>query len=261
MKNPWRSVLFVDLDNTILHGPFESAVFPTVFREIAEKSGLDVAGIRGRVLEENRRRQETPAIPAVQAMDWGDIMATVAEGLGVQLTADVQQIVDAHAGPPHAAALDDAATVLRQLARPDRALVVATNGLRKYQQPVLDALGLTRLFTEILTPDTHNALKQDAAFYGDWPRVTQIQVSVGDRYDDDVLAPKSFGFRSIWKPGAPLGELSALEPWARPERFAYQEGQTIRPDAIIASLAELPAVIEQLEPFATSRSTRGSAGR
>ena len=247
MKHLWRSVIFLDLDNTILHGPFESTVFPTVFREIAEKSGLDVAGIRGRVLEENRRRQETPAIPAVQAMDWGDILATVAGALGVQLTANVQQIVDAHAGPPHAVALDDAAAVLRQLARPDRALVVATNGLRKYQQPVLDALGLTRLFTEILTPDTHNALKQDAAFYGDWPRVTQIQVSVGDR--------------SIWKPGAPLGELAALDPWARPERFAYQEGQTIRPDAIIASLAELPAVVEQLEPFATSRSTRGSAGR
>ncbi len=247
MKNRWRSVIFIDLDNTLLHGPFESAVFPVAFRELAAKSGLDEAEIRRRVLEENLRRQQTPGIAAVQAMDWGDILQTVAQDLGAELEADVQGIVNTHAAPPYAVLLDDAGAVLRRLARQDRALVVATNGLRKYQGPVLDALGLTPLFTEILTPDSHNALKQAVAFYGDWPRKTQVQISVGDRYDDDVSAPKSFGFRSIWKPGVPLGPASTLAPRLRPDAFQYQAGQTTRPDAIIASLAELPAVIEQLE--------------
>lgn len=247
MKNPFHSVIFVDLDYTILHGPFESAVFPMVLGELAEKSGLDLAEARRRVVEENLKRQNQPGTSAVQAMDWDDIVRTVAESLGVQLEASVLRIVRSHAGPPYSKVLDHADTILRQLAGERRAIVAATKGLRKYQLPVLDALGLTPLFTEVLTPDSNNALKREIAFYGDWPRATRVQLSVGDHYEDDVIGPKSFGFKAIWKPNVSLEGLATADPLARSGAFAYRSDQTVRPDAIIASLSELPWVIQHLD--------------
>jgi putative hydrolase of the HAD superfamily len=243
----YQSVVFVDLDATILRGPFESAVFPVVFAELAHKTGLDKQELRRRVIQENLERQRDPDCTAVRAMDWDDILETVARRLGIRLGTQAVEIAHQHAGPPDSAVLDDADDVLRQLAGSHRALVVATKGLSKYQRPVLDALGLTPLFTDILTPDVNGALKNNIAFYGQWPSSTRLQISVGDHYEDDVAAPKRFGFKAIWKVNTPDGGLQRLDPFNRPDSFGYSAGQTVRPDAIIVSLRELPHVVEALE--------------
>jgi len=243
----WPCVVFIDLDSTILRGPFESAVFPVVLAELAIKSRLDVKEARRQVFQEYLDRQKTPGIPAALAVDWDDILDTVAARLGVRLEARALEIANSHAGPPYSAVLDDAGQILRSLVSPQRAIVVATKGLRKYQLPVLDALGLTPLFTDILTPDVHHALKQEAAFYGHWPRSTRLQISVGDYYEDDVEAPSRFGFKTVWKLDAPDGDLARADPFDRPIQFNYSSGQTTRPDAIILSLHELPQVVRCLE--------------
>jgi putative hydrolase of the HAD superfamily len=253
-------VVFVDLDGTIMRGPFESAVFPAVLGELARKTSLDVSELRRLASLENLERQRDSKEFAARAMDWDDILSTVAERLGVTLETRALEIARSHAGPPDSAILDHADQVLKQLASLQRAIVVATKGLRKYQLPVLDALGLTPLFTEILTPDVNNALKNDLAFYGRWPASTRLQISVGDHYEDDVVAPKRFGFKVVWKIGTPDEEtmeqlarvrsseqLHKLDPFERPTSFEYAEHQTVRPDAIIFSLRELPEVVERLE--------------
>ena len=243
----FQSVVFVDLDATIIRGPFESAVFPVVFAELAQKSGLDVKEVRRRTIQEYLDRQQDSNVPATRAVDWDDILNTVAERLRVKLEAKAVDIANSHAGPPYAALLDGADQVLKQLASPGRAIVVATKGLRKYQLPMLDALGLTPLFTDILTPDVNNALKNDIAFYGRWPEMTRLQISVGDQYEDDVVAPTRFGFKTIWKVNTLDNELQELEPFVRPHEFHYTDDQTVRPDAIILSLHELPQVVAQME--------------
>lgn len=243
----WPCVVFIDLDATILRGPFESAVFPVVLPELAIKSGLDVKEVRRRVFQEYLDRQKAPGIPATLAVDWDDILDTVAARLGVKLEARALEIANSHAGPPYSAMLDDAGHVLQSLAAPQRALVVATRGLGKYQLPVLDALGLTPFFTDILTPDANHALKQDLAFYGYWPWSTRLQISVGDQYEDDVAAPSRFGFKTVWKLNAPDGDLLQADPFDRPARFNYSFQQTTRPDAIILSLHELLQVVKCLE--------------
>ncbi len=249
----WNSVIFLDLDGTVIKGPFEPAVFPAVLGELARKAGLDPAEARRLVVQENLDRQGDRRVPAVLAMDWDDILATVAARLGVRLESSAVEIARAHAGPPDSFLLEGAHVALEELARDKRgrrALVVATKGLGKYQRPVLDALGLTPLFDDILTPDRHNALKQDAAFYGDWPGRARIRISVGDHYEDDVVAPHRFGFRTIWKVKAEEAALGDYDPLERPERFTYSAAQRTRPDAIILSLLELPRVIERLEKSA-----------
>ena len=222
-------------------------MFPVVLAELATKSRLVVKEVRRRVFQEYLDRQKVPGIPATLAVDWDDILDTVAARLGVRLEARALEIANSHAGPPYSAMLDDAGQVLQSLANPQRAIVVATRGLRKYQLPVLDALGLTPLFTDILTPDVNHALKQDLAFYGHWPRSTRLQISVGDQYEDDVAAPSRFGFKTIWKLNAPDGDLARADPFDRPARFNYSSQQTTRPDAIIFSLHELLQVVKYLE--------------
>jgi FMN phosphatase YigB (HAD superfamily) len=70
---------------------------------------------------------------------------------------------------------------------------------------------------------------------------------VGDDYEDDILAPHQFGFKTIWKPAIQIDGTQGVGPFERPLRFNYQNGQHVRPDAIIFSLKELPEVITRLE--------------
>lgn len=247
MNKDWQSVLFVDLDGTIIHGPFESAVFPAVFSELARKTGLDEKEIRRLAIQENVDRQRDAKCSAVHAMDWDDIFDTVAAGLGVKLDAKAVELANSHTRPPDTTLLDEADQVLRQLISSRRAIVVATKGLRKYQLPVLDALGLTPLFTDILTPDVNGVLKNKWAFYGDWPQAARLKISVGDHYEDDVVPPRRFGFKTIWKRNPTDDAWNYLDPFERPASFDYAEGQAVRPDAIIVSLSELPRVVEELE--------------
>ncbi|MEO8606945.1 MAG: HAD family hydrolase [Chloroflexota bacterium] len=242
----YQSVVFLDLDGTLMVNPFESAVWPVVTGEIAEKSGESFDAVLNLIIAENDARQNDPAVPAVLSMDWDDIAQTVAGRLGVRLESSCEVLVREYAAT-HSSVLDNAQEVLQELNASHRALVVATKGLAKYQQPVLDALGLTPLFTAILTPDNHHALKKDAAFFGTWPSETRLQIMVGDRYDDDVQGPAAHGFKTVWKRVDLSPVFRKKDPFARALMVDYTPEQATPADAIIYSLAELPALVRRLE--------------
>ena len=84
-----------------------------------------------------------------------------------------------HAGPPDTVLHPGVLETLQALVAPERALVLATKGLRKYQHPILEALGILPYFNAILTPDSHHALKRNRAFYGDWPQQATLTILVG----------------------------------------------------------------------------------
>ncbi|NWG15291.1 MAG: HAD family hydrolase [Chloroflexi bacterium] len=241
----YHSAIFFDLDGTLIEGPFGVGVWPNVLDDLARKTGLERRALYEHIIAENERRQNDESFSALAAMDWDDITAAVAGQLGVRLAAGVCELAAAHAG--QARVLDDGARILRQLAAPERALVVATKGLAKYQRPTLDALGLTPLFDAVLTPDVHNALKKQRAFFGDWPERARLCIMVGDRYDDDVEAPAGYGFKTVWKLADLPDAHRALDPFARARVYAYAPEQRAHADAIIVSLGELPDVISWLE--------------
>ncbi len=244
----YQTVLFIDLDGTLMVNPFESAVWPVVVGELAQKTGIRSSAILQMIDDENAARQRNDTIPPITAMDWDDITLTVARQLGVTLTTNCTDLVRTNAAS-HSALLDYALEALHELAAPHRALVVATKGLAKYQLPVMDALGLTPHFTDIITPDTHNGLKNHRRFFGDWPQRTRLSVMVGDMYDDDVLYPSRYGFKTIWKPRATLipDELYHLNPFARAQDFPYNSQQPAHASAILLSLRELPAAVTYIE--------------
>src|SRR5262249_52656241 len=150
----------------------------------------------------------------IWSMDWDDMAEVIAGQLGVKLEAHAEALVRQHAAS-HSSVLDEGHEVLRKLAAPHRALVVATKGLAKYQLPVLDALELTPLFTAILTPDTHKGLKKHKRFFGEWPAETRLQIMIGDMYDDDVRYPAGHGFKTVWKNIKVAEELRDKAPFER----------------------------------------------
>ncbi len=241
----YQSVLFVDLDGTILKGPFD-VVFPVVFNEVAAQASLTVESAQQRIIQESRNRQQNPNLPPTQAIDWDDVVATVAHQVGLtDWPPDfVSQTLQHYLAPPHTQLLDDADQLLPQLANPQRALVAVTKGLAKYQKPLLTALGLVDLFTDVITLDTNNVGKDDVRFYATWRNRARTRLIVGDQYQDDVVYPHGFGFKTIWKPE---GSSAIDDPFERAQAFDHPEGETIRPDAIIFSLRELPRVVEKLE--------------
>jgi len=245
-----QSVVFIDMDRTLLEGPFISVVFPWALGEISRKTGQDVAALLRRVRQENIDRLANPAYTAVQAMDWDDIFASVAAQLGITLEASAVELVRTHPGPPFTTLNPGVHEALRELSagRPRRALVLATKGLKKYQVPVLVACGLLSYFDDILTPDDSQAVKQSREFFGSWPDRTRLQIMVGDLIEDDVLPAHQFGFKTVWCSWDNGTAQIDPDPFIRAhDHMEALRDQSIHPDAVIVSLSELPQVIERME--------------
>jgi FMN phosphatase YigB (HAD superfamily) len=245
-----HSVVFLDLDHTLLEGPFDSVVFPRVLGEISQSSGLGFEILLRQVRQESARRQADSSFSAVQAMDWDDIFTQTASQYGLQLQANALELVREHCQPPHAVLHPGAREALDLLAasKPFRALVLATKGLRRYQLPILEAHDLLKYFDDILTPDATQTFKQSLAFYRHWPKVTRVQIMVGDTYEDDILPARSFGFKTVCRTGLVPSSLtsgSSIEAVGPENSTAYHT--TILPDAVIYSLSELPRVVDRLE--------------
>lgn len=243
-----KSTLFVDLDNTIMINPFKSAIFPIICGELAAKTTLTPEVILDLIIEEQVGR-ESQGVDAAKAMDWDDIVQTIALRLGVSFTRSIQELVVESARYPHIQILDNAADVLVTLSKNQaRRMIAVSKGLSKYQRPVLEALQLIKYFDTIITPDTCGYLKNDKRFYHPYMTDSQLLIVVGDTYVDDVFYPKTFGFETVWVCRT-MQDTTLLrkEPFERAVEIPLPEKYLTRPDAVVVHLEELPRVIERIE--------------
>jgi len=239
------TILFFDLDGTLMLNPFFRVVFPTVSQQFGDAVERSVDEVFQIILAEHDRRLEHPfENDRARTMDWEDIFTSVAQQLGTQYTLSAEQLVQDHAAPPYTEAYDNAVEVLGKL-KQGRRLVVSSMGLSKYQNPVMKALGLYDLFDDFLMPDTTGYLKIDREFYGHYLESSELRIHIGDRYDHDCEAPKSFGTKSILR--LPDFATSVQSAFKRVDNWRIQYPERVAPDAIINHLEELPSVVKQLE--------------
>ncbi len=215
-----QTILFIDLDGTILVNPFLSAVFPHYTQHFGHDLTLEF-------LAEQQVRLAQPHADPVWVMDWDDICVTVARRHDWELPLPVHTLVTEYSRPPFITVIDEADIILRQIVQPKRKLVVASMGLHRYQMPVLRGLGIAELFDDFLMPDITGALKTDPRFYAKYADNPALKINVGDNLIDDVIRPHQFGHHTI--------QVTPIPP---ANSFADRE---------IQSLAELPAAIAALE--------------
>lgn len=254
-----ETILFIDIDGTIVDNRFSYRAIGDLLGQVASVSGATIE-MHGRELyQENKERQENdPNNPLT--MDWDDIVATIASRYGVTLPETVLDLWQRYTSADEVDIFDDSPSVIKALKAPHRKLVIATKGLSKYQMPLLDVVGMTSLFDDILTPDITGYLKTEPEYYTKYTQdpVGKIFIHIGDHYYDDVICPKRNGFYSILRaPGLPTNE---SDPFKRPADIKAnrdsigtypEDGTDILPDAVVLSLQELPQVIEAIEQKVT----------
>jgi FMN phosphatase YigB (HAD superfamily) len=239
-------VLFIDLDGTVIRNPFETGVLPHIAKEIAGRAAEETAVIVRQFYVENARRIAL-GTDAAWAYDWDDIVKTVAADLRVAYSFSVEALVRKYAHRPHISVLNRAKWGLAKLRQGDRLLVAATNGLSRYQLPVLRALRLDGLFDAFLSPDITNALKGDLRFYSGFLTYARLAVSIGDSYRYDVEGPSKLGMRTIWLDRQLSAGVRSRSPLERPEAHEALRDKPIRPNAIIRSFTELPSLVDLFE--------------
>jgi FMN phosphatase YigB (HAD superfamily) len=249
-----KTILFFDLDATLVENHFSRKVFSPLLQEIADETGVNVKSLWKAIEKENQRRQkEDPDNPLT--MDWDDLVKHLAKSYGINGLSDtVDNLWKNLANIADIELLDNAPLALAKLKKGHRQLVLATKGLYKYQEPILSLTGLDKLFDDILTPDRTAYLKTSPQFFDKYRHEEALFIQVGDHFYDDVVCAKRNGFYSVMR--APLAELLHYTAFERPnylsdyrhEITTYpREGSEIRPDALILSLQELDEVISAIE--------------
>lgn len=248
-----QTILFFDLDATLIENRFSRKVFQPLLQEIAQVTGLETRELWQSIDKENQRRQKEDP-DNVLTMDWDDMMRELAKKHGVMLSDAVDNLWCTVANKEDIELLDNSPVALAKLKHEKRRFVLATKGLYKYQEPILELSGLNKLFDDILTPDRTGYLKTSPQYFDKYRQEAALFIQIGDHYYDDVICPKRNGFYSVMR--APLPELAHYDAFERPRYLADfqheiptypKEGTTVRPDAVVLSLDELAGVIEAIE--------------
>ena len=255
-------LLTFDLDGVVMKNPFSTGVFPEVTGRIREGTGLSQKEVMGEIIGEAKSRMGQGRI--VDAYDWDDIIALVGQKLGFSGSIDVAELVRKYCTPEHIYTYPEVPETLKTLRQAGYPLVVLTNGFRKYQLPVLRALGVADLFDAIYTPEMTGAAKPERDMYlAPQRRYPGPHVHVGDTVIHDLWGANQAGAISVWvyhdlpdlvaslplsrRSGHELMEELITQGIARDlNAAAYPQLTTVdsMPDFVIKSFGELPAVLD-----------------
>lgn len=208
-----RPVVSFDLDGVLIQNPFKLGVGPHLRAHV--RAGVELRGLEQ---EEADRRVHGAVAAAVAvrmnrgdlaaAYDWDVIFSEVARGFGADPVPDVAGLVRHYCAVPETIwLLDRAGPTLAVLADAGFGLVATTNGFRRYQLPVLEALGIADRFERVQAPDTTGFAKPDPRILAG---VAGLVAHVGDMLYHDVLVARRLGVTAVWVTDALPDELAAL---------------------------------------------------
>lgn len=253
--SPTHTLIFFDIDATLIENHFSRRVIVDVLQDVADETGVSLDELGLELGKENYRRQNrAPDDP--MTMDWQDIAEAVVKSVGGTLTKNLDELWVAYTNADEIELLDDSPSVIKKLKAPHRKLFIATKGLSKYQFPILKAVGLYDLFDGFLAPDITGLHKATPGYHDQYTRTypDSLVIQVGDHFVDDVVAPRRNGFISILR--APFAELVKYDAFERPAHLhkvlgqisTYpREGSDVRPHAVVMSLQEVPELVDKIE--------------
>jgi len=266
--------LTFDLDRVLIQNPFLLGVMPTVRRRL--RPYVDPAATGGahpdlwiaqRISSKSKARML--AGDYTGAYDWDEIINELAKELAFPDHLDIAGLVRSFCRPEYIAAYPDVVPALDLARRRAKCVWWISNGYARYQQPVMEALGLDRFFDGHFAPDRNHLVKPQPELFAAAARASGLPpedgVHVGDRLTDDVAGAKRAGMRAVLlerhlpepfrnTPPLELPKLDAFREYAAfvargegvAEVFGIDVEKECVPDAVITSLEQLPAVLDEL---------------
>lgn len=248
-----------DLDGTLMQNPFTKWIFPEVEATIQSCLGRPY-DVKTALVAEHERR--FTAGQPVAAYDWDDIVRQLLEQLSLSTVIDMESLIEKHAAPPKSYLLEATIPdVLGKLQERGYSLAAVTNGFWKYQYPVMEALGLSAYFEQIITPEKVGFAKPDVQIFEPLLSSGELVAHVGDRLDHDVQAANRAHTLSVWicrtlpteaagippraRASHPLITAACKQKWAAETRRTdiHCLPQEVVPQVVIHTLEELPACL------------------
>jgi len=238
-----------DMDEVLVPSPLGQVLFPLIRRELAAGMAQQQGRVAVELEAEFRRRvyaihrERLAAGDGVGAYDWEPIFNQVAAEMGhtepVPLAALVAQFCQKPQAIP---TYPEVPAALQRLQEQGIYLLVVTNGHRQFQQPLLEALDLSRYFCRVVTPEMAGAVKPSPAIFtfafAGLP--AEARWHVGDLLVHDVIGAYLAGMRTIWMVRNLPASLANLPPrWRQrspdllpyiQERFRAEGGDTWQTD-------------------------------
>jgi putative hydrolase of the HAD superfamily len=258
MKKKW---ITFDLDGTLMQNPFVDHVFPEINRRVLLGNGM-LENVVGHLVTEHETRLKDGRTAA--AYNWDDILKCYLNVNKLEMSIDVVEILNGYCMEPSSYLLEDSIyEVLDELKKSGFSLSVVTNGLTKYQLPVMNELKLTEHFDMIVTPQEAGFAKPDKRVYDAVLKLGEIHAHVGDRIDHDVISANSIGVRSIWlcrhmpdtlkqllpaeRKGLPNIHELALRKLEKETKKSFEKlPKEAVPQEVIYSLLELPSLLSRI---------------
>lgn len=216
-------VVSFDLDGTLIEGPFTRAL---------HDAARDIAGVDGEAAafaDLISKHETLLQTDAAAAYDWETIVNGYAaeHGHGQVPTATVTERINAYAfaGLTELVHADTVENLLR-LREADWRLVIATNGWRRFQEPLIRGAGLADLIDELIASDDVGVPKPAAAVFSRIRGSSDRHIHVGDRIDHDVVgANRAQATSVLLRPGLPLeGATDTLTPEQTADLNRYLDG-------------------------------------
>lgn len=232
-----------DLDGTLMQNPFGRWVFPELDATVSRLLGRPYQMAAEMIREHEERLRNGDG---VAAYDWDGILRILLQRLGIAEMVDIEVLVQKHSVTSKISLLEENTfDVLLQLKTAGYRIAAVTNGYRKYQYPVMKALGLAEWFDEIVTPEWAACVKPDIGMFRALSQSGRVVAHVGDRLDHDVLVANHYGCLSVLVYRSLPEELKGILPH---ERIHYDSMHEIclqkwkRENSIVADdlLPEVP---------------------
>lgn len=181
------SIALVDLDGTLIPLEAWDPVFYEISSIVASRIGIEPSEFWSLVkaLHYNLMRRFS-----VKAFDWQYLIESVASSFGVYEVPKIEDVLAKYVGgfPVN----DGAYELLSGLRELGLVPIIATNGLRRYQSIVVEALGFSKYIQGIRTSDDFGCVKNCKEFFDG------AYVMIGDNPVFDVYFPQKFGIRTVF---------------------------------------------------------------
>lgn len=177
----------VDLDGTLIPLEAWDPVFYEISSMVASRIGIEPNEFWSLV---KALHYQLMRRFSVKAFDWQYLIESVASSFGIYEVPKVEDILVKYVGgfPVNEGAYD----LLAGLKRLGLTPVIATNGLRRYQSIVIEALGFSKYIQGIRASDDFGCVKNCREFFDG------AYVMIGDNPVFDVYFPQKFGVRTIF---------------------------------------------------------------